>query len=167
MTDALALKGVTRRLGKFVLGPLDLEVPRGGVTALACKKAYPVYLDETATLFDVISLDPTMSSLATVSRSATLGGATVNAVFVNGSYISKTYTILSASGGVSGTFAPTVVNSNLPANFATSLSYDATHAYLDLSLNYTPGPTAQSRHATDGSGDGYESQAAYSRSSRR
>jgi ABC-2 type transport system ATP-binding protein len=34
MTDALALKGVTRRLGKFVLGPLDLEVPRGSVTAL-------------------------------------------------------------------------------------------------------------------------------------
>ncbi|HEY2008698.1 MAG TPA: ABC transporter ATP-binding protein [Rhizomicrobium sp.] len=34
MTDAVALKGVTRRLGKFVLGPLDLEVPRGGVTAL-------------------------------------------------------------------------------------------------------------------------------------
>jgi ABC-2 type transport system ATP-binding protein len=34
MTDALALKGVTRRLGKFVLGPLNLEVPRGSVTAL-------------------------------------------------------------------------------------------------------------------------------------
>ena len=34
MTDALALKGVTRRLGKFVLGPLDLDVPRGSVTAL-------------------------------------------------------------------------------------------------------------------------------------
>ncbi len=29
---------------------------RGGVTALACKKAYPVYLDETAELFDVISI---------------------------------------------------------------------------------------------------------------
>src|SRR4051812_43232271 len=29
---------------------------RGGVTALACKKAYPVYLDETARLFDVISI---------------------------------------------------------------------------------------------------------------
>jgi Cys-tRNA(Pro)/Cys-tRNA(Cys) deacylase len=28
---------------------------RGGVTALACKKDYPVYLDETAQLFDVIS----------------------------------------------------------------------------------------------------------------
>ena len=29
---------------------------RGGVTALACKKDYPVYLDETAQLFDVISV---------------------------------------------------------------------------------------------------------------
>jgi Cys-tRNA(Pro)/Cys-tRNA(Cys) deacylase len=29
---------------------------RGGVTALACKKDYPVYIDETATLFDQISV---------------------------------------------------------------------------------------------------------------
>ena len=29
---------------------------RGGVTALGAKKAYPVYLDETAELFDVISV---------------------------------------------------------------------------------------------------------------
>jgi len=29
---------------------------RGGVTALACKKDYPVYLDETAELHDVISI---------------------------------------------------------------------------------------------------------------
>ena len=29
---------------------------RGGVTALACKKAYPVYVDETIELFDVISV---------------------------------------------------------------------------------------------------------------
>jgi len=29
---------------------------RGGVTALACKKAYPVYVDELAQLFDVISV---------------------------------------------------------------------------------------------------------------
>ncbi|HEU5118281.1 MAG TPA: YbaK/EbsC family protein, partial [Isosphaeraceae bacterium] len=29
---------------------------RGGVTALACKKPYPVYLDESALLFDVISI---------------------------------------------------------------------------------------------------------------
>ncbi len=29
---------------------------RGGVTALACKKDYPVYVDETAQLFEVISI---------------------------------------------------------------------------------------------------------------
>jgi Cys-tRNA(Pro)/Cys-tRNA(Cys) deacylase len=29
---------------------------RGGVTALACKKDYPVYIDETCELFDVISI---------------------------------------------------------------------------------------------------------------
>jgi Cys-tRNA(Pro)/Cys-tRNA(Cys) deacylase len=29
---------------------------RGGVTALACKKRYPVYLDESALLYDVISV---------------------------------------------------------------------------------------------------------------
>jgi Cys-tRNA(Pro)/Cys-tRNA(Cys) deacylase len=29
---------------------------RGGVTALGCKKDYPVYLDETVILFDVISI---------------------------------------------------------------------------------------------------------------
>lgn len=36
---------------------------RGGVTALACKKAYPVYLDETAILFDVISVSAGMRGL--------------------------------------------------------------------------------------------------------
>ena len=29
---------------------------RGGVTALACKKAYPVFIDETAILFDTIAV---------------------------------------------------------------------------------------------------------------
>jgi Cys-tRNA(Pro)/Cys-tRNA(Cys) deacylase len=29
---------------------------RGGVTAMACKKPYPVFLEETAELFDVISV---------------------------------------------------------------------------------------------------------------
>jgi Cys-tRNA(Pro)/Cys-tRNA(Cys) deacylase len=29
---------------------------RGGVTSLACKKDYPVYVDETAQILDVISI---------------------------------------------------------------------------------------------------------------
>ena len=36
---------------------------RGGVTALACKKPHPVYLDETAQLFDVISISAGMRGL--------------------------------------------------------------------------------------------------------
>jgi Cys-tRNA(Pro)/Cys-tRNA(Cys) deacylase len=36
---------------------------RGGVTALACRKPYPVYLDETAHLFDVISISAGMRGL--------------------------------------------------------------------------------------------------------
>ena len=51
--------------------------------------------------------------------------------------MAKQYTILNAAGGVSGTFAGPV-NTNLPANFHTSLSYDANNAYLNLLLNFTP-----------------------------
>ncbi len=44
--DTVALREVT---------PLTGYV-RGGVTALACKKDYPVYVDETLELFDVVSV---------------------------------------------------------------------------------------------------------------
>jgi Cys-tRNA(Pro)/Cys-tRNA(Cys) deacylase len=39
---------------------------RGGVTAIGCKKDYPVYLDETAELFDVIVLSAGMRGLQLV-----------------------------------------------------------------------------------------------------
>jgi uncharacterized protein with beta-barrel porin domain len=58
----------------------------------------------------------------------------VNAVFGTGSSIAKTSTILTATGGVSGTFAPTVTT-NLAA-LQGSLSYDAHDVYLNLALNY-------------------------------
>jgi autotransporter-associated beta strand protein len=81
-----------------------------------------------------VQVGPTTASFANVTGTATLGGATVNAIFANGGFISKQYTILTASGGVSGTFAPGVVNTNLPTNFETALGYDANHVYLDLLL---------------------------------
>ena len=73
----------------------------------------------------LVLLNPTTSSFANVTGTATLGGATVNAKYANGSYVSKQYTILAATGGVSGTFVR-LVDTNLPTNFTTSLSYDAT-----------------------------------------
>jgi uncharacterized protein with beta-barrel porin domain len=87
----------------------------------------------------LVTLNPTTASFANVTGTATLGGATVSAMYANGSYVSKQYTILNA-GGVSGSFG-SLVNTNLPSNFHTSLSYDSTHAYLNLALNFTPPST--------------------------
>ena len=86
-----------------------------------------------------VNVNPSTSSFANVSGTATLGGAAVNATFASGSYISKQYTILTA-GSVSGSFGA-LTNASLPANFHDTLSYDATHAYLNLILNFTtPAP---------------------------
>jgi autotransporter-associated beta strand protein len=87
----------------------------------------------------VVQLNPATASFASVTRFATLGGATVNAVFANGSYVAKQYTILTATDGVSGTFGP-LVNTNLSPNFKTALSYDANDVFLNLSLAFIPPP---------------------------
>jgi autotransporter-associated beta strand protein len=89
-----------------------------------------------------ININPTTSSFANVVGTATLGGATVNATYANGSYVAKKYTILTAVS-LNGSFG-SLVNSNLPANFTTSLSYGAKDVFLNLALNFTPptGPTA-------------------------
>ena len=82
-----------------------------------------------------VNVNPATSSFANVSGAATLGGATVNAIFAPGSYVSKKYTILTA-GSINGTFG-TLTNTNISPNFHDSLSYDATHAYLNLDLTFT------------------------------
>jgi len=88
--------------------------------------------------FYLVGLNPTTASFANVSGTATLGSASVLALFSSGSYVNKRYTILNAAGGVSGTFNA-LTNTNLPGGFTSSLSYDTTHAYLNLALNLTPG----------------------------
>ncbi|MET4262191.1 T5SS/PEP-CTERM-associated repeat protein [Bradyrhizobium sp. S3.12.5] len=87
----------------------------------------------------LVEVSPTAADLTNVTGTATLGGATVNASFAPGSYVVKQYTILNATGGVSGTFGSVVVNTNLPSGFRSSLSYDANNAYLnlDLALQYS------------------------------
>jgi len=59
----LDLKALARLAGdrKMEVAPLKEVQPltgyiRGGVTALACRKDYPVYVDETVILFDIISI---------------------------------------------------------------------------------------------------------------
>jgi uncharacterized protein with beta-barrel porin domain len=82
----------------------------------------------------LVQVNPSASSFANVTGTATLGGAAVNAVFASGGYVSKQYTILTANS-VSGTFG-SLANTNLPSNFSDTLSYDATHAYLNLTLDF-------------------------------
>jgi autotransporter-associated beta strand protein len=85
----------------------------------------------------VVQLNPATASFANVTGTATLGGATVSAVYANGSYVPKQYTILKATGGVSGTFGA-VVNTNLPSGFSATLGYDANDAFLNLALFSLP-----------------------------
>jgi uncharacterized protein with beta-barrel porin domain len=87
----------------------------------------------------LVAINPSTASFANVTGTATLGGATVNAMFATGSYVAKQYTILTAAS-VSGTFSPNAVNTNLPSGFKTSLSYDPAHAFLDLQLAFVAPP---------------------------
>jgi autotransporter-associated beta strand protein len=85
----------------------------------------------------MVEVSPSNADRTNVTGIATLGGATVNASFAPGTFVAKQYTILNAAGGVSGGFNGPV-NTNLPANFKSSLSYDANNAYLNLSLFSVP-----------------------------
>jgi uncharacterized protein with beta-barrel porin domain len=87
----------------------------------------------------LVQLNPTAASFTNVTGTATLNGATVDAMFANGTYVSKQYTIVSASGGVSGTFG-SLVNTNLPSGFHTTLSSDGNNVFLNLAMNFTPPP---------------------------
>jgi outer membrane autotransporter protein len=83
----------------------------------------------------VVQVNPSTASSTNViaGGTATLAG-TVQAAFASGSYVSRTYTILSAAGGRVGTF-DSLSTANLPANFTASLSYTATDAILNLVAN--------------------------------
>jgi autotransporter-associated beta strand protein len=86
----------------------------------------------------LVSLNPMTSSFANVTGTASLAG-TVQANFTSGSYITKQkqYTILTAAGGLGGTTFGGLTNVNLPSGASDSLSYDASHVYLNLSVPFT------------------------------
>jgi autotransporter-associated beta strand protein/T5SS/PEP-CTERM-associated repeat protein len=89
----------------------------------------------------LVRVNPSNASRDNVTGggTATLAG-TVNATFASGSYATRTYTILSAAGGLNGTFSG-LTTSNLPAGFTASLGYTATDAILNLTatLGRRPG----------------------------
>jgi autotransporter-associated beta strand protein len=78
-----------------------------------------------------IYLNPATSTFANVAGSASLAGS-VSANFASGSYLSRKYTILTATGGLGGTTFGSLIDVNLPSGFTTNLSYDADDAFLNL-----------------------------------
>ena len=89
--------------------------------------------------FYVVQVNPTAASSTNVSGTASLAG-TVAAVFLPGTFLERSYTILTAAGGRSGTF-DALATSGLPADFLASLSYPGNTAVLNL--------TAEARSRTD------------------
>ena len=84
----------------------------------------------------LVDVSPTTSDRTDVSGTASLNGTT-QATFEAGSYIERTYTILSATGGRSGVF-DSLMTTGLPGGFSASLSYTATDAILNLTATLGP-----------------------------
>ncbi|MEA2898361.1 MAG: fibronectin-binding autotransporter adhesin, partial [Bradyrhizobium sp.] len=80
----------------------------------------------------LVQLNPATSTFANVTGTAALNGG-AGAAFLTGNYVAKQYTILTAAGGVSGTFG-SFDTLNIPNGFRASLSYDASDVFLNLDL---------------------------------
>lgn len=93
----------------------------------------------------LVEVSPSAADRTNVTGTAALAG-TVQAVFAGGAYVPRSYTILHADGGRTGTFG-SLITTNLPAFFAASLDYAATDVSLTLTLNLggAPGLTGDQR----------------------
>ena len=89
--------------------------------------------------FYVVQVNSTTAATTNVSGTASLAG-TVGAIFLPGAYLTRSYTILTAAGGRTGTFEA-LAALGLPANFATSLTYPGNSVVLNLTAHLVPEPT--------------------------
>jgi len=87
----------------------------------------------------LVQLNPATSSFASVTGTATLAARPSMRSGPTAAMFRRPITILTAAGGVNGSFGP-LVNTNLPANFSTSLSQNANNAFLNLTLSFAPAP---------------------------
>jgi outer membrane autotransporter protein len=114
--------------GAFAPGPQNAP----GSIAVAGNLAF-----QSGALY-VVQVNPATASTTNVSGTASLAG-TVQANFSAGSFVERSYAILTAAGGRAGTFdALTTVG--LPAAFQASLSYTGNTAVLNLTAQLVPPP---------------------------
>lgn len=80
-------------------------------------------LSFTAASTYMIQVSPANAGRTNVSGNATLGGATVNVVFLPGSFVNRQYTIVNTTTGtVNGIFNPTVISNNSNINRASAMT---------------------------------------------
>jgi autotransporter-associated beta strand protein len=131
--------------GTGIVDPAVTTIMSGGVLAPGNPSNPTGTLTITGNLafqsgaFYLVQVNGAAAGSVSVTGAATLAGATVDAVFAGTAGLVKQYTILTATGGVSGTFAPTVVNTNLAPGLSDTLSYDANNVYLNLTANLGAG----------------------------
>jgi uncharacterized protein with beta-barrel porin domain len=77
-----------------------------------------------------VAVTPSSASSTTVTGTATLAGGSVQTMFSPGSYLARSYTILTSAGLVGTTFSG--VSGNVPAGFSENLSYTTTSVLLNL-----------------------------------
>jgi uncharacterized protein with beta-barrel porin domain len=119
-------------------GTIDNVIVNGGVLAPgnsigALNVANSLTLSAASSY--MVEISGTSSDLTRVAGAATLGGATVVVVPIG--TVTKQYTILTATGGVTDTFNPVVAGA-LPSNLKASLSYDLNNVYLNFALSFNP-----------------------------
>lgn len=85
-----------------------------------------------------IELDPSSSSLIAVTPGAATLAGTLNLVFDPGTYSAHTYTLLTATGGVSSTFTGPPTVTGLPTGGQINVIYNANSVLLDLLISNTP-----------------------------
>jgi len=84
----------------------------------------------------LVEVSPSAADRTNVTGTASLAG-TAQAIFQPGNYVGRSYTILSASGGRTGTFDS--FNSNVGSGFSATLSYTATDVLLNLTATLGSG----------------------------
>ena len=116
--------------GRLAPGPADAPG-----TMMIIGLAGPANLAFQSGAIYLVQVNSTTASSVTVLErgTASLGGATVQAVFAPGiGNPAKRYTILRAAGGLNGTSAKQVETTNLPPGFTASLSYTQTDVLLNV-----------------------------------
>jgi autotransporter-associated beta strand protein len=114
--------------------------PGDGITPLTINGGS--YTQTTTGIFNVAITPTTASSLDVVGTVVLGSNATLQLTPSAGSYSTGTvYTIISATGGITGTFAkPTVMNSNLGSHLAPAILYDQFFNMISIILEPPTGP---------------------------